>query len=150
MLILGTFDEYGNATIGISVAGSVGSKNYRAIIDTGFSGFVALPLVEMIDLGLSTQGAANVTLGNGSIISSLVSTGTVTLGAQMETGTILLDDVSTDILIGMAFLREFKIALIVTNTAIVLYDEHEALEAVLNFVATAPQGQPDTSPSGNS
>jgi len=147
MLILGSFDEYGNATVGIEVAGASGSKAYRAIIDTGFSGFVALPLMEMIPLGLSTQGAANVMLGDGSIISSSVSTGAVTLGGQVESGTILLDDNSTDILVGMAFLREFKIALIVTNNTVVLYDEHETLEAVAKFMGAAPQGQPNTSPS---
>jgi predicted aspartyl protease len=150
MLILGSFDEYGNAIISIQVAGDSGSKIYSAIIDTGFSGFVALPLIEMIDLGLSTQGAANVTLGDGSVISNLVSTGTVTLGAQIESGTILLDETSTDILVGMAFLREFKMALILTNSAVVLYDEHETVDAVARFMGTAPQGQPNTTPSATS
>jgi len=149
MLVLGTFDEYGNATVSIRVAGDSGSKNYPAIIDTGFSGFVALPLVEMIELGLSTQGAANVTLGDGSIISNLVSTGTVTLGTQVESGTILLDETSTDVLVGMAFLREFKMALILTNNAVVLYDEHETLDAVARFMGTSPPGQPNTTPSAN-
>ncbi|MDN3279126.1 hypothetical protein QWJ07_33015 [Frankia sp. RB7] len=149
MLILGSFDEYGNATVDITVAGASGSKIYRAIIDTGFSGFVALPLIDMIELGLSTQGAANVTLGNGSVISSLISTGAVTLGNQTESGTIILDDTSTDVLVGMALLREFKVALIVTNTAIVLYDEHETLEAIASFIGRAPQGQPNTAPSAS-
>jgi hypothetical protein len=95
-------------------------------------------MVEMIDLGLSTQGAAHVMLGDGSVISNLVSTGTVTLGAQIESGTILLDETSTDILVGMAFLREFKMALILTNNTVVLYDEHETLDAVARFMGTAP------------
>jgi predicted aspartyl protease len=71
MLILGKFDDSGNATIDIRVAGDTGFKNYNAIMDTGFSGFVALPLVDMIELGLSTQGATNVMLGDGSIITNL-------------------------------------------------------------------------------
>ena len=147
MLILGKFDDSGNAIIDIHVAGDMGSKSYSAIMDTGFSGFAALPLVDMIELGLSTQGATNVMLGDGSIITNLFSSGNVTLGTQIKSGTILLDETSTDVLIGMAFLREFRMALILTNTTVVLYDEHETLDAVAQFMGTSPQGQPNTVPS---
>jgi predicted aspartyl protease len=150
MLILGRFDSTDSPTIAIEVAGATGSKSYDAVIDTGFTGFVALPWNEMIHLGLSTQGATDVTLGDGSITHNHLSTGAVTLGSQVEKGTILLDEKSTDILVGMDFLRKFKMALILTNVAVVLYDEHETLEAVAKFMGTAPQGQPNTTPSASS
>jgi predicted aspartyl protease len=143
MLILGTFDSSGNAIINIRVAGASGSKNYDAIIDTGFSGFVALPIFELIELGLTTQGATNVMLGDGSIITNLVSSADVSLGTQVENGTILLDENSSDVLIGMAFLREFKKSLILTNSAVVLYDENETLETIIQLMREAPQGQPN-------
>jgi predicted aspartyl protease len=146
MLILGTFDSSGNALINIRVDGNSGFKNYDAIVDTGFSGFVALPIAEMIDLGLITEGVTTVMLGDGSVITNLVSSGIVTLATQAEIGTILLDETSTDVLIGMALLREFKLALILTNSAVVLYDEHETIEAVAGFMGAAPQGQPNTAP----
>jgi predicted aspartyl protease len=144
MLILGTFDSSGNAIISIRVTGASGSKNYDAIIDTGFSGFVALPFLEMVELGLTTQGAANVMLGDGSIITNHVSSADVTLGIQVENGTILLDENSSDVLVGMAFLREFKKSLILTNSTVVLYDEHETLETIIQLMREAPQGQPNT------
>jgi predicted aspartyl protease len=146
MLLLGTFDSDGNATINIRVDGNSGFKNYTAIIDTGFSGFVALPILDMVDLGLRTEGAADVTLGDGSTTVSHLSSGIVTLGSQAEIGTILLDENSTDVLVGMALLREFKLALILTNSTVVLYDEHEAIDAIAGFMGTAPQGQPNTAP----
>jgi predicted aspartyl protease len=148
MLILGTFDSSGNAIINIRVTGTSGSKNYNAIIDTGFSGFVALPFLEMIELGLTTQGATNVMLGDGSIITNLVASADVTLSTQVENGTVLLDENSSDVLIGMAFLREFKKSLILTNSAVVLYDEHEALETIIQLMREAPQGQPNLSIDG--
>jgi predicted aspartyl protease len=146
MLLLGTFDSDGNATINIRVDGNSGFKNYTAIIDTGFSGFVALPILDMVDLGLKAEGAANVTLGDGSTTVSHLSSGIVTLGSQAEIGTILLDENSTDVLVGMALLREFKLALILTNSTVVLYDEHEAIDAIAGFMGAAPQGQPNTAP----
>jgi predicted aspartyl protease len=147
MLILGSFDESGNAIVSIRVAGELGSRDYPAVIDTGFSGFVALPLLEMIPLGLVTQGAANVMLGDGSVVPNLVAAGSVTFGGQTESGTILLDETSTDVLVGMAFLREFNLALILTSTVVLLYHQHETLEAVVSLMRAAPMGAPNTAPS---
>lgn len=147
MLITGTFDSTGSPAIEIAVVGSAGTKNYSAIIDTGFTGFVAVPTVDMVPLGLQVQGAANVMLGDGNVITNMVAAAGVTLGGQTVTGIAVLDDGSPDVLVGMGFLREFKIALILTNSAVVLYDENETLDAVAEFMATAPVGQPNTSPS---
>ena len=84
----------------------------------------------MIPLGLKSEGAASVTLGDGSVIDNLVAPGFVTLGTQTESGSILLDENSTEVLVGMDFLRTFKLGLILTTTAVVLYDEAETMLAV--------------------
>jgi hypothetical protein len=68
---------------------------------------------------------------------------------QAADGTVLLDETSNDLLIGMAFLRAFKLALIITGTTVILYDGDETLEAVFAFMRTAPQGLPNTSPSAS-
>lgn len=135
MLVVGAFDDAGSPTITIRVSGEIGSRDYAATIDTGFTGFVALPTVEMVPLGLSTQPiAASVMLGNGEIIYNLVAQGRVTLSGQSVDGAILLDDTSNDILVGMAFLRAFQLALIITDTTVVLNDSRETLEAVSQFM----------------
>jgi hypothetical protein len=101
----------------------------------------------MVPLGLATlPAAASVMLGNGAIIANLVAEGTVAFGDRAETGSILLDDTSNDVLVGMAFLRRFKLALIVTETAVVLHDKEEALETVAKYMETAPVGSPNTAP----
>jgi predicted aspartyl protease len=138
VLIAGAFDEAGSPTIRIRVGGDLGSRDYVATIDTGFTGFVALPLIEMVPLGLSTQpGAASVMLGDGTIIENLLAQGRVTLGGQLADGAIPLDETSADVLIGMAFLRGFKVTLIVTDKIVVLYDAAESLEAVVQFMQSA-------------
>jgi predicted aspartyl protease len=130
MLTQGGFDSSGSPIVEITVAGASTSKTYQAVIDTGFTGFVELPLFEMVELGLTTQGAANVMLGDGSIVTNLLSTADVHLGDQAQSGTILLADNSSGVLIGMAFLREFKKALILTNDVVLLHEEHETLELI--------------------
>ncbi len=151
MLIVGGFDDAGSPTVKIRIGGDLGTQHYTAIIDTGFSGFVALPQVEMVPLGLSTEpAAASVMLGNGDIIFNLIAQGTVTLGDQQAaTGPILLDETMNDILVGMAFLRAFKLALILTDAAVVLHDREETLDVVAQFIQAAPAGLPNTSPSAH-
>jgi predicted aspartyl protease len=147
MLIAGAFDDAGSPTVKIRVGGELGALDYIAIVDTGFTGFVALPLVEMIPLGFATgPAAASVTLGNGQIVDNLVAQGTVTFGGQTETGSILLDETSVDVLVGMAFLRQFKLALIVTDTSIILHDKEETRETITKFMEAAPVGLPNTAP----
>src|SRR5262245_43351137 len=123
MLVLGAFDAHGNAVVRIRVAGNAGSREYDAIVDTGFSGFVALPMIEMVNLGLTVDGAVSVMLGNGTIIDNLVSQASVAIGQRTERGSVLLDETSVDVLVGMAFLREFRLAWVLTHEAVVLYDK---------------------------
>lgn len=138
MLIAGAFDEAGSPTIKIRVSGDRGSRDYAATIDTGFTGFVALPLVEIVPLGLSTDpGAASVMLGDGTIIENLVARGSVILGSHLAVGTILLDETSADVLIGMAFLRAFAVTLIVTDKIVALCDAAESVETVAELIQSA-------------
>ncbi len=146
MLILGEFDSTGSPVISIRVTGALGSKAYQAVIDTGFTGFVELPFLEMVELGLKTEGAANVMLGDGTIVTNHLASADVHLATQVENGAILLAENSSGVLVGMDFLREFKKSLILTNSAVVLYDEHETLEAIVGLMKNLPQGQPNTSP----
>ncbi len=151
MLLKGAFDTTGSPTLRVTIAGPVSAQEYVATIDTGFTGFVALPLTELATLGLKTESAAKVTLGDGSVVEDLVAQGSVALADKREAGAILVSDSksSKDILIGMDFLRKFKLALIVTPTIVLLYDEAETLPAVMRIIRNAPVGQPNTGPSSN-
>jgi hypothetical protein len=55
LLILGAFDNSGCPIFKIRVAGSNPSREYVAVIDTAFNGFVAMPISEMIELGLKSE-----------------------------------------------------------------------------------------------
>jgi predicted aspartyl protease len=142
MLIPGGFDADGSPIVKIKVSGDLGEKEYTAVIDTGCTGFVALPFAEMIPLGLTIRGAVSVQLGNGAMVDNMIAEGIVTLSSQAEIGTIILDETSNDILVGLDFLRRFKLGLILTDTVVVLYDSQETIEAIAEFMASAPAGSP--------
>jgi len=149
-LILGALDSSGSAILKIRVAGSNPAREYAAVIDTGFNAFVAMPIGAMIDLGLRSEGAARVVLGDGSTIDNLVARGAVSVGSRTEVCDILLDENSTDVLVGLSLLRAFKLALIITGTVVLLYDEQETLATVAAFMNTLPAELPDTRPSSSS
>jgi predicted aspartyl protease len=144
-LILGTFDRSGSAILKIRVSGANLAREYAAVIDTGFNAFVAMPISALIDLGLKSEGAARVTLGDGSTIDNLVASGLVTVGSQTNTCDILLDESSTDVLVGLSLLRAFKLGLIITETTVLLYDEQETLATVATFMNTLPHADPNAS-----
>jgi predicted aspartyl protease len=143
-LILGAFDSSGSAIIKIRVAGAQPARDYEAVIDTGFSAFVAMPIGVMIELGLRSEGAARVTLGDGSTIDNLVARASVTVGSRTEICDILLDESSTEVLVGLSLLRAFNLALIITETVVLLYDEHETLATVAAFMNSLPTTLPNT------
>jgi predicted aspartyl protease len=138
-LILGAFDSFGSAFLKIRVAGAHAEREYAAVIDTGFNAFVAMPIAAMIELGLKSEAAARVTLGDGSTIDNLVARGSVTVGSRAQTCDILLDENSTDVLVGLSLLRAFKLALIITEKVVLLYDEHETPVTVADFMNTLPE-----------
>jgi predicted aspartyl protease len=144
MLVRGSFDASGSPIISIQVSGGGAGKTYNATIDTGFTGFVAMNVMEMIPLNLKTEGAAWVTLGDGTAVQDLIAPGAVTLGTRTAAGSILLNETATDVLIGLDFLRAFRLALIITATTVILYDENEALEGVFQAMAGTPVGTPNT------
>jgi len=137
-LILGTFDRSGSAIVNIRVAGTNPAREYAAVIDTGFNAFIAMPIAVTIDLGLRSEGAARVTLGDGSTIDNFVARGAVTLGGKTKACDILLDENSTEILIGLSLLRGFRLGLVITDTIVLLYDEEGTLETVAAFVSNLP------------
>jgi predicted aspartyl protease len=146
-LILGAFNRSGSATLKIRVAGTTPAQEYDAVIDTGFNGFLAMPIMAMVDLGLRSEGAVTVTLGDGSKVDNLVARGSITIGSRTEICDILLDENSPEVLLGLSLLRAFSLALIITDTVVLLYDEKETLGTVAAFMNTLPQGLPNTSSS---
>jgi len=82
-------------------------QEFEGIIDTGFTGFVSMPIVKAFPLGLLLAGTASITLADGKSAPQLTATGQVQIGGQSEIGVVILQGASADILLGMDFLAKF-------------------------------------------
>lgn len=67
MFIKGTIDEGHALLLDVTVAGTRGSARVSAVFDSGYSGFLSLPLQIAVTLGLQLVGTATYTLADGTV-----------------------------------------------------------------------------------
>ena len=80
--MLGNF-ENGNPYIEIEVSGiTTEKKKIKALIDTGFNGYLSLPYIEAFPLGLVLNGIESFTMADGSTSHHFVCMGSVTIDGK--------------------------------------------------------------------
>lgn len=77
------------------------------MLDTGFSGFLSLPLAHAFKVGLILASTASFTLADGSTDHTLLCWGGIRIKDEEQVGLISVSK-GNDALIGMDFLRKFK------------------------------------------
>jgi predicted aspartyl protease len=121
---IGFFDRSGSPALKIKIRGPFAQPvEFDAIIDTGFTGFISMPLLRALPLGLMLYGTVSVELADGSKSTKLTARGLAEVESDSEVGVIVLEPAASDILIGMAFLRIFKKGLFVTQNLVFLVDQ---------------------------
>lgn len=120
--MVGSFDNSGSPTIEIEVSGwNVNTKrSFTAIVDTGFTGFLLLPILSAFPVGLILHTTMGITLADGSTQNKLACLGGIHFEGQSEVGVIIVEEQNTDVLVGMEFLKSFKLKLTVDAVAGIL------------------------------
>jgi predicted aspartyl protease len=137
--LTGSFNSAGSPTLKISIYGVLeeAKKEFEAVVDTGFSGFLSMPIVEAFPLALVLTGTTTTILADGSQSFKFTALGHVKIADQDEAGVILLNTGPSDVLGGMEFLRVFKRTLILSHQGFVLMDTEamqKAFRALSEFV----------------
>lgn len=83
------------------------TQKFDAIMDTGFNGFLQLPLVYALKVGLILRSTASFTLADGSVQHTILCLGTIRLNKEEQSGLISISK-GNDVLIGMEFLKKFN------------------------------------------
>lgn len=107
----GFFNSLGHPMFKIKVYGfhQKASVQVDAMFDTGFTGFLSLPLKYCLQSGLILLSTAEYTLADNSKSSTLLCLGTVVLDDRTKVvGAISISFKSVDTLLGMDFLRKLN------------------------------------------
>jgi predicted aspartyl protease len=122
----GHFDSLGNPCLKFHLCGVAHDPpglEFKAIIDTGFSGFIQLPMQHAFSLKLPLEGTSSYILADGSRGTSLTVLAHTTFGGTTVLGVVTLTPGSQDVLVGMDFLRRFKLGLIMMGGKIALVED---------------------------
>ncbi len=102
------------AVIAVQLVGTNGqTATLDAIVDTGFNGFLTLPLPEIARLGFAYQGNMEAVLGDGSETMMDMFLGAVRWEGQIREGTVLAAEGTP--LVGMALLHGSRVTLDITD-----------------------------------
>jgi len=139
-LWIGSFAKSGSPSLKVKISGPFSDGvEYDAIIDTGFTGFASIPLAEAIRLGLLLWGTTSVSFANGETSYRLTGKCQIAVDDQKKIGVAILEWQASEVLLGMAFVRQFEKVLLVTSSTVVLQDEAEP--------PSSPEPSPDNPPS---
>ena len=138
-LQLGYLDNNGHPRLKIRVTGTHPTQfiDVDALIDTGFTGFLMLPMAQALPLGLILIGTADFEIANGETVTNFIAKGSVTvppeplppmpgidvkfsLGQESVEGAIVLAGNSP--LLGMEFMRQLDKVLVI-GPIVALWDK---------------------------
>lgn len=148
-LTIGSTGKSGSPVIKIQIAGAFPTSaiDFEATVDTGFTGFISMPIMSALPLGLPLYGTTTVQFADGKTSTRFTAFGLATLGAETEGGVVILEPSTTEVLVGMQFLSRFNKSVLMHRGMLFLIDEGD-LDAIIRAgaeaAATAPQ--PPTSP----
>jgi predicted aspartyl protease len=106
-------------------------QEFEAMIDTGFTGFLMLPLISAFPLALTLCGTTSYTLADGSSSPKLMAYGTVEVDDTTAQGIIVLEaNANCGPLVGMEFLRQFDYTMVLSKGGVWLIDPAELAATV--------------------
>lgn len=103
MTLRGGIDEYGHCWVPVTIVGLRQEISVEAILDTGFDGWVCLPMRLAVQLGLELCGFQTVELADGTQKEELVFSGEVIFGDKRDEVDITLTS-GGDTLVGLGLL----------------------------------------------
>jgi predicted aspartyl protease len=97
----------------------------EALIDTGFDGFISMPMKEAFCLAVPLNGWVFSKLADGSTHKKTAAWVRAILTAKEAWGEAILEPDSNEILVGLEFMRTFQLALVLTASNVLLFNDDD-------------------------
>jgi predicted aspartyl protease len=148
-VLIGYLNSAGHPAIKLGVYGVHPDlkQEFEVMIDTGFTGFLLMPIMSAFPLGLTLVGTGSYTLADNSTSAKLLALGNLTIGNEDPVaGIIVLEPNQCSPLLGMDFLRKAERCLSVSVNGVALIDE-SLVQKFLETVAAQAIGAEPNDPS---
>lgn len=146
---IGSTGSSGSPVIKIKVAGVLGDgAEFDATVDTGFSAFISMPIMNALPLGLTLYGTTSVQFGDGNSAARFTALATATISGEPgpQVGVVILEPATTETLVGMSFITSFKKSVFFYRGFIALFDESEMDQIMKKAFEHAGLLSPETPP----
>jgi predicted aspartyl protease len=145
-ILTGFLSDTGHPVIKVTVFGIHPDlkQQFEVMIDTGFTGFLLMPIMSAFPLGLTLVGTGNYTLADNSTSPKLLAMGSVMIGSEDPVhGVIVLEPNQCGLLLGMDFLTKARRSLMVSRLGVALVDEDLVRGLFEAVVDHAKESAPD-------
>jgi len=119
-MLKGQFDEDGQPTFSVTLAGPLGEVTLTGIVDTGFDGDLCIPVPTAVSLGLQLKATKFVEFADGRIEEEFVFRGTVTMGDLPPRSADVELTFSDQALIGSGLFQGLKLEIDYESETVVL------------------------------
>ena len=109
----------------VIIGGSKLRLTLDGLVDTGFTGFMLLPISMAIPLGLELDGLSEYTTADGTRQDWPTARATIEFQQQLLERSITLAYTGDEILLGLGFLTAFQQSLIIHRNQVLLMDESD-------------------------
>jgi len=124
--IISGVDSENNVRLEVEVQGLYKTVPYGAVVDTGFTGGLVLPVFIAVDIGLEKVGASTIILADGSMMTLPTFLCKLKIGSKVsDVVTIIM---GSEILIGMEALKEHRICISSGTGKVVVEDAASAAD----------------------
>jgi len=124
--VVAGIDKENQVRIEITINGLYKSNSYGAVVDTGYSGGLVLPLIMAVDLGLEKVGSSAVTLADGSVQVLPAFLCKVSVGETIhDISTLVLGN---EVLVGMELLQNYRLCIAPSMGVVTLSQDKQGVE----------------------
>lgn len=121
---IGFIGKSGSPSIKIRVEGTfAGSgREFEVTVDTGF---ISMPIMDALPLGLPLYGTTSIQFGDGSVATRYTALGVAHLAEESKAGVVILEPSTSTILVGMDFLTAFEKTVFMHRGVLFIMDQTE-------------------------
>ena len=108
-MIAAEYDTRGSIIIDVTLIGKCGEKKKKVLLDTGFSGAIAIPISIGCEIGLQSVGNGRVILASGETTAVPIFAGKIRIGTDEKDCVYLIMAGADEVLLGMEIIKDYNV-----------------------------------------